>query len=362
MLRMVLAVLFRAGAIEITSGGRRFDTYQDAQSRLPFSNISAFRNTIFTPARILDLRMLTQAVTAFEGLTGKTVEVEKNAIAHAIRLWATDELNGILPVEAVVRANHLPVLEWLTEYHNSLQNILEGGAEECVNILVGEGTTLKQSHEIMGRIRTATTESNLNLLKEGRQVSSQIWPILESHGINGGLSDHSHELRDALASDMFYDHMDGMRRHMKPLAQAYSRLYGELHEKRTKVFQDLLEKLTARPEWMLLSDEAKTALIHPLRTRACEALDLPASDLSCRKCNATIGQMESDLDAVDGLRTKVLIRIQELTAPQEKVERVKLSSFFGIGIENEEELEKSIEQLKTHLLKLIAEGVKIILD
>jgi len=56
------------------------------------------------------------------------------------------------------------------------------------------------------------------------------------------------------------------------------------------------------------------------------------------------------------------VRLQELTAPKEKVERVKLTAFFNNGLESEEEIEKALDQLRTHLLKLMAEGVKIILE
>lgn len=362
MLRLVLAVLFRAGAIEVTSGGQRFDSYQDARSRTPFVNNPAFRNALFTPARMIDLKTLTQAVEAYEDLVGTTVEVEKGAIAAALKKWAAREMQDILPVEAEAKANGLPVLDWISEYRTSLQAIVDSAAEDCIRILVGEGATLKESCSTMQKIRAATTDKNLELLKNARQVSSRVWPVLESHGMDGVLSEHAHQLREALASADFYTVLDDLRAHLKPLSKAYAELYIELHTNRTQAYQNAVEAVAARSEWTQLSREAQVALIGSLSSRACAELDLVAYGGTCRQCNATVSQMESDLAALDGLKTQALVRLQELTAPKEKVERVKLAVFFGNGLESEEEIEKAVEQIRTHLLKLMAEGVKIIVE
>jgi hypothetical protein len=72
--------------------------------------------------------------------------------------------------------------------------------------------------------------------------------------------------------------------------------------------------------------------------------------------------MESDQAALGGLKTEVIARIQELTAPQEKLERVRLADFFTENLESKETVERVVERLREHLLKLMDEGVKIILE
>jgi hypothetical protein len=186
--------------------------------------------------------------------------------------------------------------------------------------------------------------------------------VLESHGMDGALSEHAHQLREALASADFYTVLDDLRAHLKPLSKAYAELYTELHTNRTKAYQNAMEAVAARPEWAQLSREAQVALIGPLSSRACAEPDLVAHGGTCRQCNATVSQMESDLAALDGLKTQALVRLQELTAPKEKVERVKLTAFFSNGLESEEEIEEAVKHLKAHLLKLMAEGIKIVLE
>ena len=49
VLKLVLAVLLRAGSIEVTHQGRRFRDHTDPQCRTPLTNNVAFRNASFAP-------------------------------------------------------------------------------------------------------------------------------------------------------------------------------------------------------------------------------------------------------------------------------------------------------------------------
>ena len=88
----------------------------------------------------------------------------------------------------------------------------------------------------------------------------------------------------------------------------------------------------------------------------------PGIVLRCRSCDATIGQIESDIAALDGLKSQVIAKIQSILAPGEHVERVKLSQFFTETFESKQEIDDAVERLREYLLKLLDEGVKIILE
>ena len=70
MLRLVLAVLMRAGSIAVTHQGRRYTDYRDAEARAPFITNPTFRAASFVPHKPLDLKTLTTAVKHFQKLTG----------------------------------------------------------------------------------------------------------------------------------------------------------------------------------------------------------------------------------------------------------------------------------------------------
>ena len=73
--------------------------------------------------------------------------------------------------------------------------------------------------------------------------------------------------------------------------------------------------------------------------------------------------MESDLAALGGLFAQVVAQVQKLTTPPEvKMERVRIADFFSGAVENEEQVKQAVARLQDHLLKLLDEGVKIVVE
>ena len=72
--------------------------------------------------------------------------------------------------------------------------------------------------------------------------------------------------------------------------------------------------------------------------------------------------MESDIAAVESLKARAIAALQQLTAPKKKIVRVRVSSILGNVLETPEDLEEGIKRLKEELNKLLAEGVRIVLE
>jgi hypothetical protein len=72
--------------------------------------------------------------------------------------------------------------------------------------------------------------------------------------------------------------------------------------------------------------------------------------------------MESDIAAVETLQSYAIRALQELAAPEKKIIRVRVSSVLGSVVETSEEVEQAVERLKEHLLKLLAEDTRIVLE
>ena len=74
-------------------------------------------------------------------------------------------------------------------------------------------------------------------------------------------------------------------------------------------------------------------------------------------------QMESDLQALLEPKAMARERIAELAKQerQQHVERVRLSRIYRGIIDSDESVEKVVEALREHLIKLLAENARIIL-
>jgi len=362
VLRLILATLFRAGAIEVSSKGQRFDSYLDPNSRVPFTNTPAFRAALFTPATPIDLKTLTKAVESYEILSGETVDVEKNAIAAAFKKLAGEDLHLLRSVEAEAKANKLPVIiNQIEEFRTILYSVQTGAADDCARILAGEGVSIKEARDRVYRIREVTNDQSLAVIRLARVASEEMWPILARRE-NVQPASGAEELKTLLASETFYEFIPEIRAKAKEIISAYHKLYSDLHTGRAERFNAGIEQIKGCPEWASLPEEVKHPVLGPLVSRACQALDFTDGAIVCRNCSATVSQMESDQVALNGLKAQVLAHIQELTAPKEKLKRVRVAEFFTETLESREAVEKAVERLREQLLKLVDEGAKIILE
>jgi len=362
MLRLVLAVLFRAGVIEVSFGGQKFDSFTEARSREPFVNNTRFKSARFTPVKPIDLKTLTQAVHCYEGLTGKTTEVEKSAIAAAAKTFAEEELKQVLPVEAQVRAHGLPMISAVEAYREELESITGGSADDCVSILAAGAVSLKEGRDRMRRIADALTEKGLEILQLARLAAGEMRLQLEAHG-QAELAVKGQRVHDLIQSETFFEAMAEIESATKAVVAAYRALYEKTHADRAAQYQEAIDKIKGRPEWRQVPESMREPVLYPLASRGCAADDFPQTSLACAACRASVNQMESDLEALGGLFAKVVSEIQRLTTPPEvKIKRVRVADFLSGSFESPDQVRQAVARLQDHLLKLLDEGVKIVVE
>ncbi len=362
MLRLVLAVLFRAGVIEVSFGGQKFASYTEPQSRPPFTSNPKFRSATFTPVKPIDLKTLTQAVQAYEGLTGKTVDVEKNAIATAAQEVAEEEGKYVVPLVERVRAHGLPVLDAVEGYQDALSGIASGTPDDRVKLLASGAKSLKDQREKVRQIASALTDEGLATLRKARLACGEMRFQLEAHG-QKELAEKGAQLQELVTSEAFYESLKDIETLSGEITAAYRALYEQTHEERASQYRAAIDKIKGLAEWEQVPESMQEPVLYPLVCRACADLDFPDEGQACSACRAGINQMESDIEALGGLFAKVVSEVQRLTTPPEvKVERVRVRDYLSGSFESPDQVKKAVLKLQDHLLKLLEEGVKIVVE
>ena len=148
--------------------------------------------------------------------------------------------------------------------------------------------------------------------------------------------------------------------------EKYRDLYANLHLERATAFAGAIDELKGRAEWALVPEDVRAAVLSPLAVRVCELYFSEEGSTRCAICRSTVSEMQSDLFALDGIKSQAITRIQELTAPPEeegvRTERVKLAEFFVGALDSQEAVDEAIERLRDYLLKLTSENVRIIVE
>lgn len=368
MLRLILATLFRAGEIEVTYQGNRFHNYQDPASRTPFTNNPAFRSSLFSPRQSVGLKTLTQAVRQLEDLIGEEVDVEEGAIATAFKKVAAEELEKLYPLKATAEAHRLPVLSMVSEYQQTLAGIQSSASDDCVRILTENGADFGATRDQVRKLRESLDAEAIGVLRQARQATDSVWQRLAAHHPSPELSATVEELKTLLASEQFIDSWDTIVAHTRMVLDAYRTAYCNLFDRRKQSYESAIEEIRNRAEWGPLEathPSMTSSLLSPLLGRVGRDEDKEAVQEGKSLGKASLTEIESDLAAVDGLKSSVLVKLQEMSIGGEKkapVRKVRVSEFFNRPIQTQDELDKALDLIRDSLQKCIDEGAIIILE
>jgi len=357
--RLMLAVLFRAGKIDVQSEANRYDSHADPRSREAFTNLPKFRRAVFTPRRPIDRKTLTLAVEALEALSGATADVEANDIAAKYREFASSESAWLQPLEIKARTHGLPLLSALEGYRQALTGGLKS-ADDAVNVLAGDGASLRENQARARAAQNALSDEALSQITFARRALREMQPILAAQGEDVGQI--ARDLEALLSSEDLVTALDEVQKLTDQIAQPYYARYNELHGERAERYSAAIASIQHMPEWTAIAEDTRTALLGQLSRLGCPEATGEQGDLVCTTCRATIAQIESDLIALDANKAKLAARIYEITTPDKPIRRVRVSELFNEPIETEEAVDRAVESLRDHLMKLVAQDVKIILE
>ena len=365
MLRLLLATLFRAGTIEATYQGSRYHNYQDPLCRKIFTNTPAFRSSLFSPRQSLGLKTLTQAVQQLEELTGEEVDVEEGAIAMAFKKLASDEMEKLFPLKALAEAHNLPIVGMVKDFQQTLAGIQSSSSDDCVRILNETGDIFEENREKVRQLRTKLDDDAVNLIRQARRVVNELGPKMAGHPLFAEVGEHLDNLKQLLASEDVIEKLDAVWEHTEAMGSAYRSAYVSVFDTRHSAFSKAVEELKNRPEWSGIEDEVAETILSPLQSRLGNEQDKKRVEEGKSFGQSTLGEMESDIAAADGLKASALAKLQEMSVKKSTdatVQRVRVADVYDRPIQSQEDLDSALEKLRDALQKLIDEGNAIILE
>jgi hypothetical protein len=367
LLRLVLAVLLRAGTIEVVHQGQSLKHHEDPRCRAVFASTQAFRAASFSPRQEqLGNAEQVEAARRYEDLTGEEVDVNVNALATAVRSWASREWELLQPHLAAATAHRLPVAEILGDYRDSLAPLRAGegasDAEEIVRRFLGEGHSLKAARNRVQRIAGALTEEALVRIEAARRTVETLWPELQHWGGAEQQAARARRITELLADPELSDRLPELQAAASALQEAYARCYEKAHRARAEAFAEALDALRGRPEWLELAAAARDQASAPLLTHSCDAFERGATDTACTTCRASLRTLRDDVALLPRLQADAVAKLQELLRPDVRVERVRVGEVVRGALTTAEDVEDAMGRLREQLLRLIETGVRIVLE
>jgi len=362
LLRLILALLFRAGLLEVGHQGKKYKSYNEPASWPAFINNTVFRSATFAPRKTIDIPVLIEAAKHFEDITGHEVDVDEQTIATEFKKIAQSDLDLLRLVVLEIRMNNLPDLDWIKEFEDELQTILNSPSDDCVNTLAGQGATYKANRNQIAQLKSSLTRSNIDILTRGQTVLVNIWPVLNQHGLDNVLEEKADELKSLYESGTLYENIETVRLHSEALFEAYQHLYQQAHQQRNTRVESAMEQLKGFPEFPALEAVQQESLLLDFRRRLCRRFQLNWSG-RCETCQATLQQLESDILSIQGLLDEAIKRIRQFTAStQKQTVTVVVNQYLRGEFQSAEALDQAIKQLTEAVLKHLLEGKSVYLQ
>jgi len=351
--RLLVVALVRAGKIEATSKGQTIDSAMSVEARNTFENNNLFRQTSFRPKKGVEFEDLLKAAEAFKSAFGKELpELEQGAAAAAIRDEATSHEPTLTDLYSRLLTHRLPGAEVLGKALEQVRAIRSGSEESAVIAFNGCHSELKEAIKRAAELDQALSEPALHDLKRARVVLEAPWSFLQAES---DLADHVHDaavrLEDTLKREAFFRELPAIDQLARVVEDAYKQRYQDAFSARAEAYTQALKTLQSTPGWEELEDEQRRHIAGPLESRAQASATKPIP----------IPELRSDLDACPARLSRA---VEELLQLQEGSRLVKISvgSYFSGGIENEEQLNASLNALRDDCLHHLGAGKKVLIQ
>ena len=371
LLRLVLAALMRGGKITVTANGQQHKNYNDPTARQPFSGPKAFNSATFEfreDDQPPTLKEIQAAFLGYEELTGGTIDYDAEAIATGFRIYATDAAIIANEIDSRRLANGLPEDPDVTAYRSMLTSVPKLDTNDAVRLLGGSAKTLKDGREATRRIEGALG-SHLQGIKRAQTALKQMWPTLRQDidQLPAELGANALDLSSLLEGAEIYVKVNQTITAGSAIARFYEQHYDAKHALRASTYADAIKTIKEMPEWATLDpvdqedraarESKRDTVLAELVKRSCTDLDFTTDGVVCRHCRAGLGQIESDLIAVEGLRQKAATRLRELAMPTITTRPVRISTLALSTITSEADIAPALAQIEAAIrAALFADG------
>jgi len=350
--RLLIASLLRAGAVDATSKGQTLGSLAGIEARETFSNNNLFKQAAFRPKKGVEFEELIKASEAFRDTFGSEVrELNVRAIVEALRKEIDRHEDSITAALGKLTAHGLPGAALLEGAIDQLKAISRGSDEGAIAIFNASHRSIKDAIKRAGEIEQSLSEPRLRDLQRARQSLSSAWPFLRQEAdIEDDLRVQAAALEDILARETFYRELPVLEQYTRAIQAEYDRRYDEAMDARIAAYSKALERLTQEPGWTEIAGDQQDMLGAPFKRNVSKDEDRPP-----------IPQLRSERDAA-GSRLRDAIAELHRIIDGERIATVSLNSYFAGGIENEEQLEAALSGIREECTRLIGAGKKVILQ
>lgn len=342
VVRVLVAALMRAGAVEAIYQGARIANPKDSRLDRVFGTLPGFRSTTFVPSRDVDPDMRARVAKRIQETTGEKPSIAADQLAVKIRDIFRPHREAMGRVSASLSALGLETPEAVERARGLIDAVLSSTDEDAIKTCDESWADLVEGGEVATKLERILDPSGLQLLREAREQVR-----LGPEGLGPDAAEAVGQLADLLTAGDIASHVGTIRGLLEKARKAREAAWQSAAEALRSRVNEEAERLSSRFGAQLETSVLQEAL-RPLRDLA------PREDASLERGPGleTLGARLSSVDAVSG---RVAGQLGELASKMEVV-RVRLRDLYEGVVSSEEELEALLERIRRAAEEALAQG------
>jgi hypothetical protein len=352
VVRVLVGVLVRAGAIQMTHKGNVIETTTSVAAKDALSNNNNFRAASFQPKKGVDFADVAKAAENFKETFGTAAkELSASSVAAELRQAITERQEGVHRARDLLVQHRLPGGAVLDDVIAQMRAIDRGTEEVAISEFNSSHQTIKEGIRRANEVNAALTSGVIDRLAEARSVLSTQWPFLDQEAdLDDSVRDAAEQLADLLARETFFREIAEIDRARNLIEDDHARRFGVALADKVAEYQAALEQLASTPGWGEVAADAKHQIASGLNDHAND-------DGSGRP---SISQLRSDREACVARLQRAIHAVHQVK-DGDRIATVDAKPFFLGGVDDVEQLEAALTGLREECERLIADGKKIVI-
>jgi len=351
VVRLLVAALLRAGAIQMTHKAQIIESTTSIAARDALTNNNHFRAASFQPKKGVDFVEIAKAAERFKSTFGTAVkELALAPVVAEIRAALAKNQDDLQTTRDQLVLHGLPGTTILDDALAQAKAIQRSAEDSAIVQFNASYQTIKEGIRRAAEIDRALTPAALSTMETAFRTLLTQWRTLNAEpGVAPTIADAAERLTDAVKRETFFRDLADIENWTSVIRLEYDRRFEEALAEKVMVYRNALAQLLDEPGWSDLAQPARDEIAAPLRDHAED--DGSSAPL--------ISQLRSDHDACDPRLQTAIKKVHDLV-DGDRIVTIEVQPFFRGGVEDINQLNAALAGLREVCERLIADDKKIV--
>jgi len=360
-LRIVLAALFRDGAIILNFENKPFRDFRKPEAQELLTNSRRFNHvkvdyeeegielTVQDRQRVKSKLELTFG----ERLPDDSVNTLSSILEKDLEKMLDEQKHLLIRCEGV----DLPLPDDFKRTEEIASSVLQyPKPNKRVKEFIGVMEDVANIYKYQTGVEDFVDEGKLNEFKKLKGIKEKAEQNLGyfEREDRDNLKSHLDEIGRILDEKKVVEKWPEFVENCQKIISLYRKTYSTLHEEANKLYSDFGQEIKTNPTYNQISLDL---YVTEIESHICvDKIEWGEDEISCQRCQKSLEGLKLKIESFEGIKKKILGQIiGEINAKaKQKVSSISLSSLVTTRrIENEEQLEKVLEEIKKALLERI---------